>query len=888
MNTFLRKLGWLVSRRRKEDELREEIEFHLAAEADDRRANGLADDRARYAARRDLGNVTLVIEDTRATWGWLSAEQLVQDVRYALRTIARTPIFSFGVVVILALGVGLTTAMFSVVRGIMLRPLPFHEPDRLVMLHTLQTSSGTEAAVSPPNFMSLRQEESRAFDHLASIVGIDLTLSGAGEARRVNGARVSAPFFNAMHVAPVLGRTFDAQENEPGHTRVAVISHALWQQQFGGDANIVGRTIELNAIAHTVIGVLPQGFEFPEVREVWIPQPYGPSYFSAESIEGRKNNAFVRVVARLRPDATLASARAELDAVSQRLADRFPTTNAGVTFLPVLLHDEMVDDVASPLLMLLGAVAFVLLIAIANVAGLLLARGASRREEIAVRGALGAGRARVVRQLVTESLLLGLGGGVLGLALSVWVTNAITTAQAEGLRRFGRSDAIHVDAMVLAFALAITVFAGVVSGLLPSLRAADEGLSASLHDAGRRSVGSARGQRLRGALVVAELALAVVLLHGAGLLLNSFARLIAVDPGFRTEGAMTFRMDLPQSRYGTNERVVSFYTTLIDAIREQPGVLSVGAISRLPIGMPGSFSSRFEIEGRSWSGEQPSISARIVNPSYFRTVGMKILRGRGIAEEDARGRPAAIVINEAAVARFFPGEDPIGRRMVRFTYDPLEDAAEAYTVVGVVSDVRSRTLGEAPHPQAYFSHAQVPLAQMSIVVQAAGDPLAQAGGIRRTIAALDRNIPVPAFTTLDQVLSDSLDRPRFFATLLGVFSAVALVLAAAGIFGLVSFAAARRTREFGLRIALGAAPSALLTSIVRDALVLVAIGLVLGLTGALALTRTLEGLLFAVRPSDPATVVAVTLTLALTAVAASILPAWRAAGVDPLITLRAE
>jgi putative ABC transport system permease protein len=889
MKTFLRRLGWLVARRRKEDELREELEFHLTAEADERRAAGLADDQARYAARRDLGNVTLVMEDTRASWGWPTAEQFLQDVRYAARTAARTPTVTITVILTLALGIGLTTAMFSVVRGILLRPLPYDEPDRLVMLHTRLVTGEIENAVSPPNFMSLREEQSTAFAHLGSVVEMSVTLTGVGEARRVNGGRVSAAFFDAMGVRAALGRTFDAQENNLGRTRVAVISHALWQQQFGGDPRVVGRQIDLQAIAHTVIGVLPQGFDFPEVSAVWIPLEYGRNYFSADSIEGRKNNAFVRVVARLGPTATLASARAELDVVSRRLADRFPQTNTGVTFLPVFLHDEMVADVTAPLLMLFGAVACVLLIATANVAGLFLARGASRREEIAMRGALGAGRGRIVRQLVTESLLLGAVGGVLGFLLSIWVTGAITAAQAEGLRRFGVSDAIRVDAMVLAFALAITLVAGVVAGLAPALRAADEGLAASLHEAGRRSAGNRRGHRVRRALVVAELALAVVLLHGAGLLLNSFARLMAVDPGFRSEGALTFRVDLPQSTYGSAERVVSFYRALLDAVRQQPGVISVGAISRLPIGMPGSFSSRFELEGRPWDeAEPPAISARIVSPDYFHTVGMTIRRGRGIMEQDAAGRPAVIVINEAGARRFFPDEDPIGRRMVRFSYDPLEDAADAYTVVGIVSDVRSRTLGEAPEPQAYFSHAQVALAQMSIVVRADGEPLAPAGGIRRAIAALDGNIPMPAVTTLDEVLWNSLDRPRFFTTLLSVFSAVALLLGAVGIFGLVSFAAARRTREFGVRIALGAVPSALLTSIVGDALALVGVGLVLGLGGALALTRTLEGLLFAVRPGDPMTFAAVTLTLALTAVIASVFPAWRAAGVDPLIALRAE
>jgi putative ABC transport system permease protein len=887
MTTVFRKLRWFLSRQRKEDELREELEFHLAEEAEERRAIGLDAEQARYAARRDFGNAALVAEDTRATWGWLLVEQLLQDVRYAFRMVVRTPMLTFLVVLTLALGIGLTTAMFTVVRGVALRPLPFEHADRLLVIHTRLSTGEIEPAVSPPNVMSLLEEDSTAFVHLGSALGIGATLTGAGEARRVDVARVSAAFFDVMRAAPILGRTFDPSENEPGRSRVAIIGHALWQQ-LGGGADVIGRSVVLNAIPHSIVGVMAQGFDFPNACSVWIPQTYGDNYFSGTSVEGRRNNAFVMVVGRLRPGATLVSARAELDVFAHRLAERFPETNTDVGFIPVPLQTALVADAVTPLWLLLGAAGFVLLIAAANVAGLLLARGTSRREEIAVRSALGASRERIVRQLITESLLLGAGGGALGFILSLWVMSAIAAAQAERLQRISMGDAIRVDVAVLAFALAITVMTAVLAGLVPARRAAADGM-ATLRETGRRSSGSARGQRLRHSLVVAELALAVVLLHGAGLLLNSFSRLMQVDPGFETEDALAFSLDLPRTNYGSPDRIHAFYRDLIATLHQQPGVRSVGAISRLPIRMPGSFSSRFQFEDRTWSGkEEPAISARIVTPNYFQAMGMTVIQGREIEERDGPAAPAVVVINQAAVARFFPGEHPIGHRLANFSYDPLEEAADAYTIVGIVRDVRSRELGSAPEPQAYFSHAQVPLAQMSIVVRAAGDPMVHSAGIRRAIAALDGNVAMPAFRTFDQILSESLDRPRFFTTLAGAFSAIALLLAAVGLFGLVSFAAAQRTREFGVRIALGASPRELLASIVRDALALVAIGLVLGSSGALLLTGLLEGLLYGVTAGDPTTFAAVAATLAIAALVATAVPAWRAASVHPLTSLRAE
>jgi predicted permease len=737
--------------------------------------------------------------------------------------------------------------------------------------------------------MSLRAADSRVFEAVAGVVGTDRTVTGIGEARSVEGARVSGPLFDVLGVHPIMGRTFRSEEHEPGREHVVVIGHALWQQQFGGDQAAIGRSVVLNGIPHTVIGVMAPGFDYPAGRALWVPQPNGRQYFSAASMDGRKNNAFVRVIGRLRPGASLDAARDELYAFGQQLEGQFRTTNAGVRFRIVRLHADLVGDIRPSLLFILGAVALVLVIATANVAGLLLARAVSRREEIALRAALGAGRSRIVRQLVTESLVLGLGGGALGLLLAFLATGRIVEAQAAALRRLGMVDAIRVDGTVLTFALIVTLCAGVLAGLLPALRAVGEGLAGTLQSAGRSGVASQGGRRLRGGLVVGQLALAVVLLHGAGLLVHSYVRLTSVDPGFRTGGVLYFQLSLPAAVYHSNERVYGFFNRFFEGARRHPGVMSIGAISRLPIGSAGGFRSRFRVEGgKVVETEETSIGARIVSPGYFRTIDVPLRKGRDISERDVAGSLPVVVINDAAVARFFPGEDPIGRRLVNFTYDPIEEAAEAFTVVGVVADVRSRGLAQAPQPEAYFAHAQVPLTDMAVLVRTAGDPLAQIGTIRSELASVDPNVPLQDARTLGQIVANSVDRPRFVTTLVSLLAVVALILAAVGIFGLLSFAVARRTREMGIRIALGASPGGLVLMIVRDASVLVAIGIAIGLSGALALTRMIESELFGVRPTDPVTLAAVIVILISTALVASLIPAWRAAAVDPLVALSAD
>jgi putative ABC transport system permease protein len=890
MREFFRKLSWLIRRRQREAELRDELEFHLAEETEERKAAGLVEREARFAARRDLGSRALVAEDTSAAWGWPVLEQFAQDLRYGVRALFRNPGFSIAAVTTLALGIGLTTAIFTIVYGMLLRPLALNDPDSLMMLHTIRSDGPIEDALSPPNFMSLREgvrnREIGAFSSLAGFMDTQLTLTGAGEARRVEAAQVAAELFDVLRVQPILGRTFDSLENEPGNDRVVLLSHTLWLQQFGGSADVLGRAIVLNGISHTIIAVMPAGFDFPSQRMVWVPLRYH-RYFSADSAVSRKGNEYVRVIARLTPGAGMEAARSELHAAARRLERRFPESNTGLSFTAVRRQEDLVGEFRTLLLLLLGAVGLVLIIASANVASLLLARTASRREEIAVRSALGAGRSRIVRQLVTESLVLGAGGNLLGLVLAFWVSSSIVSAYHDGLSDLGLVNAIRLDAPAFAFAVAITMLSSALAGLFPALRAA-HGLSGALQSGGRSGLAQQRGERFRSGLVVAQLALAVVLLIGSGLLLKSFVRLASVDPGFRTERILSFRVDLPGAEYAAARRA-EFYRDLIDRIERQPGVRSSGAISRLPIRMTGSFRSRFRAESGALAGErEPSIGVRIVTPGFFQAMGVPLVKGREIGREDRAGSLPVVVINEAAAKWMFPGGDPIGRRILDVSYDPIEQAAAAFTIVGIVGDMRSRGLSVDVQPEAYFAHAQVPEGPMSVVFHTAGDPFAAARAVRREVAALDANLPITEFLPIEEVLTDSLGRQRLLTGLLSLFSAVALVLAAVGIFGLVSFAVAQRTREIGVRIALGATAANVVGPIVRHTSTLVVAGLTIGLAGALALTRMLESELFGVTPTDPGAFTAVAVVLGATALLASLIPAWRAARVDPLVALRTE
>ncbi|MPZ17776.1 MAG: FtsX-like permease family protein [Luteitalea sp.] len=895
LNRLKPRLRALFRRAKVEQELDEELSYHLEKDVQRHIAQGMSLEEARLAVRRGFGNVELFKEESRDARGTRLFDDFVQDVRYVIRTLRKSPGFTTAVVLTLALGIGMTTAIFTMIHGVLLRSLPFKEPDRLVLLYTVMEGEGEyERLLSPPNFMSLQAEPRRSFAEIAAVRHTSPTLVGVGEAQRLEGAGVSAGFFEALRVRPFLGRTFRPEESEPGEVRAVVLGHALWQQQFGGDRDIIGRAITLDRKPHTVVGVMPPRFDFPSECALWVPLEYGGE-FSATTTAHRYLHSVVPVLARLRPGVSLEAARAELRLLGRRLEERFPETNRGTSFTTRPLHEEIVEDVRTPLLLLFGAVGLVLVIACANVASLLLARAAGRRDEIAVRAALGAQRGRIVRQLVTESLVLGLGGGLLGLGLAFWATDRLVTMWPEELPGL---DAIRVDGTVLAFTFGIAIGASLLAGVVPAFRASAGGRSATLQSGGRSGLGSQRGQRTRSVLVVGQLALAVVLLVGAGLLLESFARLTTVDTGFRTERILSFQIGLPDTGYGSLGQVRAFYNQFLERVRQQPGVRSAATISRLPIEQ-GPDNSGFRAEGRTLRGvrgqrapspgeEQLFIDLRIVSPAFFETMGVPLLRGRGIREQDAAGSLPTVVINHAAAKRFFAGEDPLGRRLRDFWDDQIAEVADAFTIVGVVGDMRSRRLDRAPAPEVYFAHAQVPLSSMWVTVRAAGDPLTLTGPIRRELKALDPSLPVPEFRTFEQVIADSVSRPRFVATLVTLFSAVALTLAAVGIFGLLSFAVAQRTHEIGIRIALGASPRTLVETVVREALVLVVIGLALGIGGALALTRVLEAQLYGVSATDPVTFTIVALVLGGIALIASLIPAWRAATVDPLVALRAE
>jgi putative ABC transport system permease protein len=877
-----RKLQWTLARRRRERELSDELEFHLSVDAAEAEAAGLTAERARSAAQRELGSMARVAEDARAAWGWPLLEQILQDVRYALRTLARNPGFAAAAVVTLMLGVGMTTAIFSTVYGVLLRPLPFEAPERLMMLHTVITGETTrDRTLSPPNFASLR-EETRSLESVAAFVSGQETLTGAGDPQQLEGARVTAGFFELLRVRAAIGRTFDRREHEPGQDQVAVLGYGVWQRAFGGASSIIGRTIVLDGSPRVVIGVMPAGFDFPAACAVWLPQPHEDPFLPTSTI-GRAFNTWLPVIGRLRDGATLESLHADLGEVGRRLEARFPDSNAGVGFIARPAHDEMVGEVRRPLLLLLGAVALVLSIACANVAGLLLARAARRREEMAVRASLGASRGRLVRQLVIESMVLGVGGGALGVLLATWATGRLAAAPVSGLPRL---DAIRVDGAVLAFALAVTLLAGVLAGLLPAIRAAGDSLGGALRTAGRSGLASQRGRRLRSGLVVGQLALAVVLLVGAGLFLRSFLRLTAVDPGFRAERVLSFRVDLPGTLYGSKSRVTAYYDQVIERLDALPGVQSVGVASRRP--PVGRLASRFRVDRREQPEREPSIGIVSISPAYFETMGIDVVKGRGFTLADRMGSAPVVILNEAAAREFFPGEDPVGRRLVNFSYNPIEDIASAFTIVGVIRDYRNGGLGQRARTEAYFPQAQAGLGRMFVAVRANSDPLMLTAAIRAELLAIDPNLAIPTFQTIEQLVSDSVARPRFLTLVLSLFSAVALLLAAVGIFGLLSFTVAQRTHEIGVRLALGASPGSVVRGIVREALALVALGLGIGLAAALALSGLIERQLYGVAPTDPTAFVGVALVLGGTAVVASLVPALRAAAVDPLIALRTE
>jgi predicted permease len=798
------------------------------------------------------------------------------DLAYALRRLLQAPAFTAIATATLALGIGANSAIFSVVNAVLLNPLPFERPDELARV--AQTWKGRASVYSPQNFLDV-QSQSRAFESLAAIDSGALTLTGGGSPARIEGAEVSAAFFDVLRVRPAHGRGFGPEENEPGRTKVAVLGHRLWRERFGGDPGVVGRPVQLNREPHVVVGVAPAGFSFPEGAEVWTPLEYD-ARFRSES----RGAWYLSVIGRLQAGVTVERAREEVSTIADRLAQAYPDANEGVGGTVVSLHEATVGDSRTALLVLLGAVGLVLLVACVNVANLLLARVTARETELAVRTALGAGRGRLVRQLLTESVLLALLGGLAGMLLASLLVDALLALEPQGVPRLAE---VRLDRRVFAFGAGLSLLTGLLFGIAPALQMARRATAQALREGSRGILAGGRG-RLRGGLVIGQLALAMVLLAGAGLLIHSFSRLRQVDPGFRSANALSFRVSLPKSAYADDARLLAFHDELHARLLALPGARSVGAVSGLPL-TGARYSISFEVEGRPPlpPAQQPSLEVRVATPGYFEAIGIPLLRGRRFARGDDAESPQVVVLTESAVRRFFPDEDPLGKR-ITLGMGGGRGRRAGGEVVGVVGDVKERGLAEDELPEVYLPYAQYPVQSMDVLLSSELEPRALAPAAERLVHELDPELPLARVATLEEVVARSISQPRFHMLLLGAFAGCALFLAALGIFGVMSHAVALRSREIGIRMALGARPADVLRMLRGEALGLTALGIGAGLAATLALSRAVAGLLFELSPTDPATLAGVAGLLALSAGLAAHLAARKATRVDPLTALRSE
>ena len=870
----------VVHRRRRERDLDEEVRAYAAILEDENVARGLSPEEARRQALVEVGGIEQVKENVRAVRMGALLETVGRDARYAARTLARSPGFTAAAVLALALGIGATTAIFGVVDAVLLRPLPYHQPERLaVVLH------GGSDPVAPANFLDWRREAS-SFEHMGAAQYWQTNLSGTDRPERVLGLKVSADTLPLLDVPPLLGRLFAPDEETAGRDHVVVLGYRIWQRRFGGDPAVVGRTVALDGVPHAVVGVMPRGFEFPPFwatgAELWAPLPLGDR---ATSRQARS----LRVFARLREDASLEKARAEMATITARLEQAYPASNRDVVVRG--LDDIVVGDVRPALLVLLGAVGFVLLIACANVAHMLLARGAARRKEIALRVALGASRARVVRQLLTESVLLASAGGLLGLGLAAWMIRTIVALSRDSIPRLERAG---LDPRVLAATLAVSFLTGIAFGLVPALQASRLDLGTSLKEGERGSSSGAGRHRLRRLLMGSEMALALVLLVGAGLMIRTFVALRAVDPGFRPDHVLSAIVSVSGSRAGQGDRRVAFYAQALDRIRALPGVTSASAINHLPLAGD-TWGEPFHVEGQPprRPGERPTADYRIVLPGYFETMGRALIRGRDFDLHDDLGAPEVVIVNAFMAERHWPGLDPIGKRIT--LSDPGGDPVWL-TVVGVTRNGARREWAEAAKEELFLPFLQTKYREapqswysyLTLVVRGTGESAALASALRAAVWDTDPDVSISAVQTMDEVVARATASPRFYLLLLGSFAAVALALAAVGIYGVMSYSVAQRQNEIGIRMALGARPADVLRLVMGEAMGVAVAGAAAGLAAALALTRLMSGLLYGVAATDPATFAGVGAVLIAVSLIATYIPARRAVGVDPLRALRSE
>lgn len=810
---------------------------------------------------------------------------ILQDIRYGIRMLRKSPSVSIVATIALALGIGANTAIFSVVNAVLLRPLPFPNSDSLMSVFEKDQTRGlARGSYSYPNFFDLR-EQNHVFEHIAAYHDSDFIMTGGGDPVRLQGGVVTADLFPVLGVSPLLGRTFSPNEDKPTETgRVVVLSQRLFASRFNSDASILNKQITLDGKSYTIIGVMPHGFEFPiqnEPLDLWT--TIADDAAGNTPMTAQRGAHFLRLIARLKPGVTQVQAQADVDTIAARLEQQYPDTNThkGIQIESALT--ALVGDIRPALLILLGAVACVLLIACANVANLQLARAMTRHKEMSIRSALGASRARVIRQLLTESVLLSLAGGAIGLVLAVWWSDLLI---ALGKQDIPRAIQVGLDWRVLGFTLVVSVLTGVIFGLVPAFHSAKTELTESLKE-GRGAGGGARRNRIRGVLVVVELAVAVVLLVGAGLLIQSLWRLRHVSSGLQSQNVLTFNVALPDVRY-SSEKQARFYRDLLTRVRTLPGVQSASAI--LPLPLSGDrFQISFQIDGRPVAPkDQPSADLFVIEANYFHTMGIPILNGRDFEDRDEHKSTPVVIVTDTFARQYFPGESPIGKRIKPGLSTWDDEKSTMREIVGVVADIRNRALNTEPKPAYYLPQSQVPFNQLIVVMKTSTDPNSLINGATREVRSLDQELPVFGVKTMDEYIASSVAAPRFNTTLLSIFAAVALVLTVIGLYGVMSYSVAQRTNEIGIRMALGAQTRDVLRLIVKQGLRLVLIGLVLGMAGALALTRLLSSLLFGVGTKDPMTFVAIATLLALVALVACYVPAWRATKVDPLEALRYE
>jgi putative ABC transport system permease protein len=879
-NILMARLRAVCRRENVLQDIDEEFRIHVEMETETNITRGLPPDEARDAALKSFGNLSRNTErgyDIRGG-GWL--ETLWQDLRYGLRMMLKNPGFTTMAVLTLALGIGANTAIFSVVNGVLLRPLPYRDPHNLLTVWETLRNKG-QLQVSTPNFQDWRREN-HVFTDLAAFSGSDTAVTLPEGTESINVGEATANLFTVLGTQPALGRNFQADE-EARRERVILLSHELWQRMFGGAAGIVGRSITVGNQSHTVIGVLPPGFPLAYDRQVpqaWVLlDTHGTMNGQPVHQRGARFN---HVVGRLRDGVTMAQANEEMNAISRRLAEQYPDTNSGYGVTIVPFHEHLVGDVRRPLLVLLGAVGFVLLVACVNVANMLLARAAARRREMAIRAALGAGRGRIIRQLLTESALLGLSGGAMGVLLGVWGTKSLISLAPGEIARLAE---ISLDGRVLGFTVLLSLATGLVFGLAPALQASKLDLSAALKDGGRNGDSARNGTR--SLLVVAEVALSLVLLVGAGLLIRSFTRLMDVNPGFDPRNVLTQFLNLPGYRYAESARQAAFYEQLLERLQRLPGVEAAGASSPLALTYP--VSGRFTIEGRTPASpyERLSASYSSVSSDYFRAMGIRLIEGRSFSRNDGAQSASVVIINETMARQFWPHESPLGKR-ITINLRLHSGQTIPREIVGVVADVRYAGLHEPARPEMYTSHLQVPLGWTWLVIRTKADPASMAPAVTAELRALDKSVPAVAARTMEQRLSDSLAARRFNMLLLGGFAALAVVLAGMGIYSVMAYSVSQRRREIGVRLALGARPGAVFRLVISQGMTMAMAGVALGLGASFALTHYLVSLLYGVKPTDPLTFGGVAALLLGVALLSCWIPARRATRVDPVVALKHE